>query len=507
MGCGEVPSRGDDSIRALALLLVLSGAPVSALAVDVQIIGTRLSLSASANSTQPRKVSFRALDNVIVAPLPDPSSGASLRVFASNAAGQCHATIDLPSGNWSALGGDGPGRGWRYRDSSAGSFGIRSIVVRPGKILVRGRGVEFPCGLEADQQTVPVSVVLRMGGMRYCATFGGDVHTNKPQHFRATNAAPPAVCPDTADVTVATLNILHGLGCGADFCRQEERVILAGQFVVERGCPDVVALQEVINIGEPSVVTAVQNHLLDICPFPYQVVYLGGNNIDDSLLLTRYPPIATELRFLKNNFRNVLFARIDHPAGAADVFSTHLASGSDGGPNPCGANCPPECVAAGAVTLRDCQAVQTALMVEERHDIATPAVLLGDFNSPPGSFVYDQFVDRGWTDAYLAAGNPECDSGTGIGCTSGREDGALTDLESPVLNVNERIDYAFLVPAGAGSSCIGALDSGADADGDGTATRLFADVPNPFAPTCGPAPDPVCWASDHDGVQADINCE
>jgi endonuclease/exonuclease/phosphatase family metal-dependent hydrolase len=502
-----VPSRGDNSIRALALLLAVSGTPGSARALDVPVIGTRLALSASAVDTQSRRVSFRALDNVIVAPLPDPTSGASLRVFASNATGQCHAAIDLPAQNWSALGGDGPARGWRYRDKSAGSLGIRSIVVRPGRIIIRGRGVEFPCGLEADQQSVPVSLVLRMGGMRYCASFGGDVHANQPQHFRATNAPPPAVCPDTADVTAATLNVLHGLGCGVDFCRQEERVVLAGQFIIARGCPDVVALQEVINIGEPSVVTAVQTHLLDICPFPYQLVYMGGNNLDDSLLLTRYPAIATELRVLKNNFRNVLFARIDHPAGALDVFSTHLASGSDGGPNPCGVDCPPECVAAGAVTLRDCQAVQTALMVEELHDVAPPALLLGDFNSAPGSFVYDQFVTRGWTDAYLAAGNPECDPGTGIGCTSGREDGALTDLESPALNLSARIDYAFLVPAAPGSSCAGALDSGTDADGDGTATRLFADVPNPFAPTCGPAPDPICWVSDHDGVQVDVNCE
>jgi hypothetical protein len=161
---------------------------------------------------------------------------------------------------------------------------------------------------------------------------------------------------------------------------------------------------------------------------------------------------------------------------------------------------------AGAVTVRDCQAVQTARMVEELHDVDAPAVVLGDFNNPPGLFIYNQFVGRGWSDAYLAAGNPECDPMTGIGCTSGREDAALTDLESPALNVDERIDYAFVVPPGPGSTCAGTLDTGADADGDGTATRLFADVPNPFAPACGPAPDPICWPSDHDGVQVDINC-
>jgi len=38
------------------------------------------------------------------------------------------------------------------------------------------------------------------------------------------------------------------------------------------------------------------------------------------------------------------------------------------------------------------------------------------------------------------------------------------------------------------------------------ATRIFADDPNPFAPTCGPAPDAICWPSDHEGAQVDLNC-
>lgn len=498
-------------MRTLAFAVALgalAAVAAAADAADVPIAGSRLALSASLNNLTPRNIAFRTLDAAIAGPFADPADGASLRVFASNAPGQCHANIALPAANWRAIGGDGPNRGWKYSDKSGAASGIRSVIIRPGKIVVRGRGgAAFPCGLEAAQQT-PIAVVVQLGTARFCASFGGAVLANRPGQFRAIGATEPAACPDTADLTVATLNILHGISCpGGDRCRQEERVILAGQFIVERGCPDVVAFQEVLNANQPSIVTNVQNHLLDICPFPYQVLYTLGNNVDDSLLLTRYPVIASQLRPLKNNFRNVLFARIDHPAGAFDVFSTHLASGSDGGSGPCGTDCPPACLAAGAVTLRDCQAVQTAEMVEELHDGAEPAVVVGDFNAQPGSFVYQQFVDRGWSDAYLAAGNnPECDPMTGFGCTSGREDSALTDLESPALNVGARIDFAFLVPPGPNANCAGTLDDGSDNDGDGTATRHFADVPNPFAPTCGAAPDPICWSSDHNGVQADINC-
>jgi endonuclease/exonuclease/phosphatase family metal-dependent hydrolase len=480
----------------------ITALPSAAAALDVLVTGARLKLSALAGNDARRRIVVRSTDSTIAPPFADPTlGGSSLLVFSSNAPGQCRAEIALPAKNWRQIHSDGANDGWRYRDASGSAGGITTVVVRSGKIVVKGKGAQFPCALEAIQQALPIAVVLRLGDVRYCASFGGQVRSNEAGHFHAKNAPAPAACPDLGDVTAATINILHGLACGGDYCRQEDRVVLAGQFIVDRGCPDVVAFQEVIDIGGPSVVTNVQNHLLDICPFPYQVVYLGGNHVDDSLLLSRYPVIADELRVLRGGFRNVLYARIDHPTGALDVFSTHLASGSDGGPNPCGPTCPAECVSAGAVTLRDCQAVQTALMVEELHDVGGPALLLGDFNSSPGSFVYQQFVDRGWSDAYLAAGNPECDSGTGIGCTSGREDEALTDLEAPALNLNERIDYVFVVPPGVGSSCSATLDGPTDADGDGAATRLFADVPNPFSPSCGPVPDPICWPSDHDGVQ------
>jgi hypothetical protein len=146
------------------------------------------------------------------------------------------------------------------------------------------------------------------------------------------------------------------------------------------------------------------------------------------------------------------------------VFSTHLSSSSDFATSPCGTfePCPAECTAAGASTVRQCQAVQLAHYVAAAHDVDPAAFVVGDFNAQPGSFEYDQFVTGlGATDTFLAAGNAEC------------------------------------VPAT--SSCSDTLDSPADADGDGVGTRLFAAAPNPFA-ACGPVPDPVCWVSDHSDV-------
>jgi hypothetical protein len=55
--------------------------------------------------------------------------------------------------------------------------------------------------------------------------------------------------------------------------------------------------------------------------------------------------------------------------------------------------------------------------------------------------------------------------------------------------------------------CANRLDAPRDADGDGTATRLFTDTANPFSRACGAAPLPICWPSDHEGVQLDLNCD
>jgi endonuclease/exonuclease/phosphatase family metal-dependent hydrolase len=313
------------------------------------------------------------------------------------------------------------------------------------------------------------------------------------------------------DVTVANLNLLHGLFCTQANCRLEDRVDLFYQWVAGSGCPDAVTLQEVADLPPAPLMTPlIEAQSATACAFPYEVVVAQGTPFDDSVLLTRYPVLASEVRYLHGllpSFRHVLFARIDHPVGPVDIFTTHLASGSDGASNPCEPPCPTECVTAGATTNRECQAVQMALFIEEKHDIDGPAVVTGDFNAEPGTFEYDQFADRGWLDTYLAVGNPECVAATGVGCTSGRDSSTPAEIESTDANVAERIDYTFLVPATGTSPCVGAaLDPAADEDGDGAATRIFADAPNPFAPACGPIPDPVCWPSDHEGTEIDLNC-
>jgi endonuclease/exonuclease/phosphatase family metal-dependent hydrolase len=482
--------------RALAVTLALA-LPALAAATDVPLTGRKLSLAAPAGGTRRATITIR--DAALVPPFADPRLGASLVVNGGAGPGHCRAEIALDPLRWQPV-GDG---GYRYGADAPGTAGVRRIVLRRGMLSVKARGSAWPCDLTAETQRVPISIVLRVNDVRYCTAFGGTVRRNTPGRFTALAAAAPGACPET-DLTVADLNILHGIFCPPPTvsCRSADRIDLLFQWVAAAGCPDVVTLQEVWMNSE----ALLMSHLATACPFPYQLGFMRVFGVDDEMILSRYPLVSFESYRLYKNLRHVSYARIDHPLGPVDVFSTHLASGSDGAQNPCAADCPPECVAAGAATVRECQGVQTAEFVAARHDVATPAVVTGDFNESPGTFVYDQFTGRGWTDTYLAAGNPECDLGTGIGCTSGRADQTLTDLESPASNEVERIDYIFLVPPAAGSLCSATIDPAADADGDGTATRIFADDPNPFAPTCGPLPDPICWPSDHEGAELDLNC-
>lgn len=306
----------------------------------------------------------------------------------------------------------------------------------------------------------------------------------------------------SAQITVANLNLVHGIFCppDSDNCRLPDRVELMMQFVSGAGCPDVVTLQE---IWPPSV-ALIDARAGTVCPFAYETALpQRSTQVDDEMVLSRYPIVHVEQRDLLGGFRKVLWTRIDHPRGLLDLYSTHLASSADGGPGPCGEDCPDECRAAGAETIRDCQAVQMAIFIERTHDVPGLALAAGDFNARPDSFVYRQFVGRGWTDTYIEAGNPECDRDTGIGCTSGRESERLDELESPELNVRSRIDFIFLVPATEDADCQPLL---LPANGLGPGTQLWTEVPNPFSPTCGPIPDPICWASDHTGVQVALAC-
>jgi endonuclease/exonuclease/phosphatase family metal-dependent hydrolase len=356
---------------------------------------------------------------------------------------------------------------------------------------------------------------------------------------------------DKKTVTVANINIFHGIPCVAagdeTQCRLDERIDLLFKHLVATDCPDIVTLQEIVTreivritdtgdcVGPlDDTVALIEERLPSLakaCGFTYGVVFdpaarrqgsptcEPGRGIDEELILTRYDVLAWEVMPLYSPldpffFRHVLHAQIDHPVGFLDVFTTHLASESDLASSQCGISalpsplisppCPDECRES-VDTVQECQAKQVTAFVEAQHAGPEPALITGDLNAKPHSATYKEFAKADhrrkhrWIDSHLAADNPECNRHTGIGCTAGR-DAVGEELEKPARNVNERIDYIFVVPSAPELECK-IQEKG---------TGLFADKPNPFLRKhkhCGPFPDPICWASDHNGNRVNLSCE
>jgi endonuclease/exonuclease/phosphatase family metal-dependent hydrolase len=332
--------------------------------------------------------------------------------------------------------------------------------------------------------------------------------------------------------------VLHGFDCDSpevntEQCRVSERIALLRDHLIAAGCPDLVSLQEVINAefaptaeGQPvaSILLLIEAELPNLaaaCGFTYRLVYephltppLKISETDEEVILSRYPVLQTGTRILYGPLvklgifaRHVLYARVDHPSGEIDVYTTHLASGGDFATKICGAPCPVECD--NEDTVRACQAEQLALYVEQTRGANNLALISGDFNAVPGSTEYQTMTSRGWLDSHLAAGQPECDSTTGIGCSSGRNS-SLEDIERLALNVSDRIDYIFVALPQDNNLCTSSRQSGQQQATLGAyeieSAGLFADKPNLYTQTCGSSPNPLCWVSDHSGNQARLLC-
>lgn len=349
------------------------------------------------------------------------------------------------------------------------------------------------------------------------------------------NEAIPSLTPP---VTITNLNILHGFDCDppapaeGDQCRVRERVALLKEHLIVAGCPDLVTLQEVINTefaptaqnqALESILLLIEAELPSLaaaCGFTYQMVYkplltVAIAEVDEELLLSRYPVLQSGTKILHGALynettgalafaRHVLHARIEHPSGEVDVYTTHLASDSDFATGICAAQfCPMECNSED--TYRACQAEQLALYVEQTRGFNNLALITGDFNAVPASTEYLSMTNRGWLDSHLIAEQDECDGSTGNGCTSGRNSSA-EDLENPALNVDRRIDYIFVALPQDNGACVAAVGGELSGSYEISDAGLFAAQPNPFSANCGSPPNPLCWVSDHSGNHAQVSC-
>ena len=302
----------------------------------------------------------------------------------------------------------------------------------------------------------------------------------------STSTATPTPEPPAA-LTVATLNVLHGLFCPpeTDWCDAPTRLEILWSHVEDAGCPDVVALQE---IG-PRQVELIPGQLPGVCGGAYATVLFDDMQLpDQEMVLTSLDATSDGFADLAGFPWTAHWALLEAPMGSVALVATHFASTAN---NPdCTAEiCPPELCEPGLET-GSCNALQVLDLLDSVGSDTVLQLVVGDLNEPISHPRIEILTDAGFVDFWLEAGNPECDPATGAGCTcciDGPE--PLGGLDIASQQMGRRIDFVL-------------ARAGADCEVDGAAWKA-----TPFA--AAPVGEPVAdlfWASDHGGVWAEVSC-
>lgn len=284
------------------------------------------------------------------------------------------------------------------------------------------------------------------------------------------------MAPRKLPITVVTFNAYHGY----PLCAHIERRLELLRRALCTTAPDVVLLQEIS-------VSALYGHLparlvdgLRADGLEYHLAYSpangsvaeGGAFEEGSAVLSRWPIRETEVRRLaahhpvwRNHhgyeyveFRIALRASLEvTPELRLDVFGTHI---TDVEPRD-------------GVCARTLQIEDLVKFVDERPNRSAPAVVGGDFNARPQAA---EIVRA------LALGLEDVCRGRDPGPTNDCDD---RDLEDPRDTANQRIDYVFV--AGGGFTV--------------RDVRLFLDAAVEIEP------GQFLWASDHSGIQVDLEID
>ncbi len=289
---------------------------------------------------------------------------------------------------------------------------------------------------------------------------------------------------------MVSLNVLHGLplagSCDADtdHCRAPERLALLWDAIEsEAACPDVVALQE---IG-PRQEELVPDQVPALCDGRYQLLFSAEASPDQEMILTSLPVLDDAFVDLSGFPWTGHWARLDTPAGPVDVFATHFASSAL---NPdCGADplavCSPACPE--GIETGSCNAIEALAWLDDRAAGAALQLLVGDLNKPIDHPRIARLTDAGFADAWLLAGNPECDPASGAGCTCCvRGETDLDGLDLAEQTFDARIDYVLARPR---AGC------------ELTVDRAEQFLVGPL----DPATTGLVWFSDHHGILVTVS--
>jgi hypothetical protein len=295
--------------------------------------------------------------------------------------------------------------------------------------------------------------------------------------------------PERAPLRVVALNQLHGLFCPeeTDFCGAPARLGLLFEAIEAADCPDVVGLAE---IG-PRQTVLVPERLPTLCDGKYTLLYDGeaqAETVDQEMILTALDVIDDGYVELSNIPWSGHWAQLDSELGPLDVVMLHQASSANNPvctPEICAPICP-----AGEET-GTCHTREVLAFLDEHAAPDGIQLVTGDLNRPIDDPRIQTYLDAGFEDTWLLAGNAECDPATGEGCTCCISGGDAEDydgggLRNPAGSRDERIDFVLVRNA---IACD---------------LQARAEV---FAGEAAAEPaDGYLWPSDHAGVLAELRC-
>jgi hypothetical protein len=176
------------------LLPLLRGIPAAHAEVrELGIATSRLVLKLGAQP-KARRLVFTAKDDAI-RPTADPSRVTSSIVLVStDPAGETTGLIALDPRRWKAV-----KRGYRYKDARGSRGGIKKILFKPGKLVIKGGGSAFTW---SGDRLAPrsVSILFQVGIDWHCATAAGKTRGAARSVLTARNAAQETAVSPCTDV-------------------------------------------------------------------------------------------------------------------------------------------------------------------------------------------------------------------------------------------------------------------------------------------------------------------
>jgi hypothetical protein len=177
-------------------LAFAAAAPIVASAVDVPLNGGEIRLADSPRP-QGRRNLVGLIDPSLDLSSVDPSvTGAT--VYIGPITGPA-TVLDLPASGWNRT-GNAPRIDFKYKSRAGAIRAARLIDGRSIRFTAKGEGAYALGGSSPDA----VGVVIEIGGVRFCGTFGGTITRNDGQRFVARNAAAPASCSNFGVTTTTT---------------------------------------------------------------------------------------------------------------------------------------------------------------------------------------------------------------------------------------------------------------------------------------------------------------